>query len=509
MPILDELLNSGLKNPDSVAIDADGKTWSYQQLSDQARQLAGVLAASGAEPGDRVAVLLQNCPELVIVYLACFRAGLIIVPMDYRYHVPQLNYILRHSGTTVLIAHAERLDEINECDARADLSRLLVMHGDSAAGEFSLEGLSENRNSDGPPVTESRGDDLAVIFYTSGTTSRPKGVTLTRDAITAGILKSRAAITLTSEDVTLIAAPVSRPMALRNQLLPTLYAGGTIRLLKTFNSGLYIQALSRPGTTFMALLPSALRHVLFHEQVQECDFSSLRICLAGGDHVPVSLHERFHELTGRTITEQCGMTETGPYAVNPPFGRAKSGSIGLPFYGVQVCVVDDDGLDLPWGQAGQILVRGPLQMDGYWNDTAQTRRILRDGWIRTGDIGRFDEDGYLWFVGREKEIIIRDGSNISPIQIESELECHPGVAEAAVVAVDNDEHGQVPHAFVTLWEDADVDVDGLRQQLTQRLPEYMIPETITLVERMPRTGAGKIDRGRLSWVPSLGTAAFD
>jgi len=508
MPILDELLISGLTTSGGIALDADGKTWSYEQLSNQVQRLAQALTASGAEPGDRVAVLLLNCPELVIVYLACFRAGLIVVPMDYRYHVPQLNYALRHSGTTVLIAHAERLDEIDECDARADLRQLLVVNGDRSTREVSLEAMI-SRHSGDAFETEPRGDDLAVIFYTSGTTSRPKGVTLTRDAIAAGILKSRAAITLTSEDVTLIAAPVSRPMALRTQLLPTLYAGGTVRLLRTFNSDMYIQALSRPGTTFIALLPSALRHVLFHNRVKECDFSSLRICLAGGDHVPLSLHERFQELTGQTITEQCGMTETGPYAVNPPFGRGKSGSIGLPFYGVQVCVVGDDGLDLPWGQAGQILVRGPLQMDGYWNDTAQTRRILRDGWIRTGDIGRFDEDGYLWFVGREKEIIVRDGSNISPIQIESELECHPGVAEAAVVAVDDDDHGQVPHAFVTLWEDADVEVTDLRKQLTQRMPEYMIPETITLVDRMPRTGAGKIDRGRLSWVPSLGTAAFD
>src|SRR5207248_1608778 len=162
------------------------------------------------------------------------------------------------------------------------------------------------------------------------------------------------------------------------------------------------------------------------------------------------LHGAFGRLTGLELSEQCGMTETGMYALTPPFGRKKPGSIGLPFYGVQVCLVDAHGKDVRAGEAGEVVVHSPLMMEGYWNDSAQTRKALRDGWCRTGDLARFDEDGYLWFVGRKKNIIVRDGFNISPAEVEDALLEHAAVAEACVVGVTDSVHGQNVHAFVTL-----------------------------------------------------------
>ncbi len=202
------------------------------------------------------------------------------------------------------------------------------------------------------------------------------------------------------------------------------------------------------------------------------------------------------------------MTETGLYALTPPFGRKKPGAIGLPCYGTQVCLIDDQGNDVRAGQVGEVIVRSPLMMDGYWNDSAQTRKVLRDGWCRTGDLARFDEDGYLWFVGRKKNIIVHDSWNISPAEVESALLAHPAVAEACAVGVTDVVHGQNVHVFVTLRPGgAAPEAVDLQRFAAGRLSRQMAPERIHVVAEFPRTGAGKVDRERLQWQAEAGTTA--
>ena len=292
-------------------------------------------------------------------------------------------------------------------------------------------------------------------------------------------------------------------MALRTQLLPALAAGATVVLLSGFSPDTYLQALrGNPKATMLALLPTALRNILFHAELKREDLSGVRLCICGGDYVPADLFDRFHELTSIELTEQCGMTETGMYAVNPPYGRKKSGSIGLPYYGVQLSIIDQNGHDVRWGESGEISVRSPFAMDGYWNDTAATRRVMREGWIRTGDIGRIDDDGYIWLEGRKKDIIIRGGSNISPAAVESVLQKHPAVTQACVVGMDDPEFGQTVNAFVVL--DASADFERVEVELIalaeKELPAYMVPEAICALPKLPATGSGKIDRERLKWI---------
>ena len=203
------------------------------------------------------------------------------------------------------------------------------------------------------------------------------------------------------------------------------------------------------------------------------------------------------------------MTETGMYALAPPFGRKKPGSMGLPFYGTQVCLVGAKGEDVAAGQTGEVVVRSPLIMDGYWNDSAQTRKVLRDGWCRTGDLARFDEDGYMWFVGRRKNMIVHDGANVSPLEVEDALMAHPAVAEACVVGAADPVHGQNAHAVVTLRPGAAVpSEEELRQFAGARLSRPVVPERVCIVTEMPRTGAGKIDRDRLTWQVEAGPATI-
>ena len=489
-------------NSDQPAIVHGDTTWTYGELQRRALRIARNLQSAGVEPGDRVATLLPNCPELVALYVAGFHAGFTIVPLDVRYHSALINFALRHSGAKAVVVDGGRIDDMSQCDALSDVEIRLF------TGPGTNEGYQAFRHLLATRPTESlhgdlRGDDVCLVFYTSGTTARPKGVTLTRDCVTSNISKAGAVLRINADDITLIAAPISRPMALRTQLLPSLAAGATIVLLSGFTPGTYLQALRQhTSTTILALLPGALRKILFHTDLKREDLGSVRLCICGGDYVSADLFEKFREITGIELTEQCGMTETGMYAVNPPYGRKKSGSIGLPYYGVQLSIIDAKGGDVRWGESGEIAVRSPFAMDGYWNDTAATRRVMRDGWIRTGDIGRIDDDGYIWLEGRKKDIIIHEGSNVSPAAVEAVLQKHTGVSQACVVGVDDLESGQVVYAFVTLNSDADIDrVEHELTALAEReLPAYMVPQEFGILPKLPVTGSGKIDRERLKWI---------
>ncbi|MGZ0168626.1 MAG: class I adenylate-forming enzyme family protein [Planctomycetales bacterium] len=490
------------QNSEHPAIVHGDTTWTYGELNRRALRIARNLLSVGVEPGDRIVTLLSNCPELVALYVAGFHAGFTVVPLDVRYHSALINFALRHSGAKAVVVDGGRIDDMSKCDAMSDVDIRLF------TGPGKNEGYQAFRHLLTTRPTESlhddlRGDDVSLVFYTSGTTARPKGVTLTRDCVASSVSKAGAVLRLKSDDVTLIAAPVSRPMALRTQLLPSLTAGATVVLLSGFEPESYLQALRQhTNTTMIALLPAGLRKVLFHPDLNREDLGCVRLCICGGDYVSADLFDRFHDVTGIELTEQCGMTETGMYAVNPPFGRKKSGSIGLPYYGVQLSIIDTKGRDVRWGESGEIAVKSPFAMDGYWNDTAATRRVMRDGWIRTGDIGRIDDDGYIWMKGRKKDIIIHEGSNISPATVEAVLQKHSAVSQACVIGVDDAASGQIVYAFVTLK--SDIEFGRINQELTalaeKELPAYMVPQEICVLPNLPTTGSGKLDRDRLKWI---------
>lgn len=486
------------EEPDRQILEFHGQFWTAAELEQAASRLAAHLMQAGLQPIDRVAMLLPNSVEAIIAYLACFKANFVIVPLDYRHQPAQIGYSLNHSGADVFIVHHRRLAELEQEGVLSGLSNTLVVGGNpSGARQRRFEDYTSREVSVTFPE-EFEDNDLCVMIYTSGTTSRPKGVTLTRSAMIEGIRKYVAWVTLDKEDTALIAAPITRPMALRSQLLPVLYVGGCVSLLERFTVDTYVSALKRPpNKTFIALLPAALRQVLNHPDTEFCDFSSLRLCMSGGDSVPMKLHDECLRVTGVPITEQCGASEVGPYALNPPFGNKKPGSIGLPMYGVQVCVVDERGDDARTNQVGEILVNSPMMMDGYWNDTAMTRKTIQDGWVRTGDLGRFDEDGFLWFMGRKKDVIIRGGSNISPLEVESALLGNDDVMETCVVGLVDPDWGQVVHAFVVLAPDSPLTEEELLDFAKEKLSAYMVPDRIHFIDALPVKGPGKLDRDLL------------
>jgi long-chain acyl-CoA synthetase len=503
--VLENLLSHAMvRTPERTVVAFQGECWTAPQLDAAASCIAANLAKSGLETMDRVAVLLPNLPETVLTYLACFKAGYVVVPLDYRHQAAQLKYVLDHSGASVLIVHQERLAELQQERLTEGLSGVYVVGDAEASGVRRFVDLRRQVGTEELP-REIDSDQLCMMIYTSGTTSRPKGVTFTRAAIEEGIRKYLARVPMSAEDVTLVAAPIARPMALRSQLLPILFVGGCATLLSRFEVNSYVAALQQPpAPTMLGLLPSAWAEMLRHPEIRRCNFRSLRLGLTGGDTISASVQEEFRRMTGLELTEQLGTSEAGPIAINPPYGRKKAGSVGLPMYGVQVCLVDREGNHVAAGETGRIVVQSDYMMEGYWNDTALTRKTIQHGWIHTGDLGRFDEDGYLWFMGRCRDVIIRGGSNISPLEVENVLRSHPAVAEACVVGVAHEELGQEVDAFVTLRPQASACESDLREFAARTLAAYMVPARIRIIAEMPVKGAGKIDRDRLKWRAEAG-----
>jgi len=493
--MLHHLLKRSLEiDPDRPILDCGGSWTTAAELERLASRLASGLAAIGLEEGDRVAFLLPNGLEAVVCYLACFRMRLVVVPLDYQYHPLQIGYALGHSGASILIAGHERIPGLEEAGVLGAVARVVVVGGESTTGNRrpfeSLLGAERILPSDAP-----HDDTPAVMIYTSGTTSRPKGVVLSHGALSTGVHKYLARVTLTADDVALIATSVSRPLALRCQVLPTLWTGGRVSLLRKFTVENFVDALRRPpAKTFLTLAPAGLGQLMASPDFHTCDLSRLRLCLAGGDRVPTRLLESFERLTGVAVTEQCGSTETGPYAMNPPFGRKKPGSVGPPVHGVQVAVLDEHGADVPTGTVGEVRVSGPGIMDGYWNESAMTRKTLQKGWVLTGDLGRYDEDGYLWFMGRRKDIIVRSGNKVAPLEVEAALSEHPAVRESCVIGVPDPASGEIPHSYVILQPGVEARPEDLRGFVAGRLAEFMVPAEVHVISEIPYKGPGKIDR---------------
>jgi acyl-CoA synthetase (AMP-forming)/AMP-acid ligase II len=248
------------------------------------------------------------------------------------------------------------------------------------------------------------------------------------------------------------------------------------------------------------MLPASLEDLVeYLEHHPSADLGSWRCCTAGGDLVPPDLHHRFRRAAGFDLTELCGMTEALSYVTNPPFGEKRLGSVGKPTARTRIRLVDEQGGDVPDGQAGEILVPSPAVMVGYWNDPAATAAALRDGWLFTGDLARRDADGYYWFVGRKKEIIIRGGSNISPLEVEEVIDEHPAVHLSCVVGVPDPHLGEIVAAYVALRGDVTPSPTAteLRQFVAGRIAAYKVPERITILDELPLNSTGKVDRKKL------------
>ncbi len=493
---LTDLLKRGLESkPDELALVSAETRWSWRELDRASDRFAAGLRGLGLAPGDRIASLMPNRAALLIHYLACIKAGLVAVPLNYRYMAPEIDHALEVSGATALFAHQERQGDLEACAHLGQLSRGLVSYGGEDGGGPSFERfIAEARPS--VEVTPAGPSDPAVIFFTSGSTGPAKGVTHSAASAAAMFSSTAQAFEMTHEDVVLPGSSISHIGGFLFSLM-ALSVGARAVVARSFVADEILPLLRATRPTVLCMLPTALFAVVRDGASREDDFASLRLCRAGADKVPAELEREFTELTGLVIDEGYGCSECGLASVGPPSGLIKMGSVGLPTPGMTHAVRDEEGREVPAGEDGSLWVKSPSLMSGYWGKPDSTAAVLRDGWLDTGDVMRRDADNYLWFRGRKKQIIVHDGSNISPQEVEEALLDHPAIASAGVIGVHDLLHGENVRAYVTLREGAERPTSHELIAFARERIGYKAPEEVEVLDEMPLNPTGKIDRVRL------------
>ena len=491
------LLDTAAGDPGHPAVRMDDAVLTYGELRDAALRVAAGLQARGVQPGDRVGMVLPNVPSFPIVFYGALLAGAAVVPMNPLLKAREVEYYLRDSGARTVVVLASAADPVVEAAGTVGIEAIPV--GPALPEELmGAEGLDA--------AVDRAEDDLAVILYTSGTTGQPKGAELTH-ANLAGNARTTAETLLenTADDVIMGCLPLFHVFGLTCGLNTAVLRGSTLTLIPRFDGAKALEVIERDGVTIFEGVPTMFAGMLHSPDAGQRDVSSLRVCVSGGSAMPVEVMRSFEETFGCIILEGYGLSETSPVAsFNHPHAERKPGSIGTPIAGVEMRLVDDDGKDVGVGDVGEIAIRGANVMKGYWQKPEDTATAIPDGWFRTGDLARQDDDGYFSIVDRKKEMIIRGGYNVYPREIEEALYEHPAVAEAACVGVAHPELGEEVAAAVALKPGAHAEPDELRDFVKERVAAYKYPRLLWLVDTLPKGPTGKILRRAVEVPDSVG-----
>jgi fatty-acyl-CoA synthase len=471
-----------IRTPDKAALRWQGQDISYAELAHRVERMAAALAARGIARGDRVAVLAYNCPEYLELLFACARLGAVLVTLNWRLAPPEWAYILEHAGARLLVHEPEftaGLDGLKLRLIRAGLDIGACQGGDVP-----------------PPAGQP--DDPLLLVYTSGTTGKPKGAVHTAATLSANAAAAVEAHGMTADDRILTFLPMFHVGGLNNQTLPALSLGATVILQQRFAPDAALAAIESERPTIILLVPAVMKALIEHPRFAATDLSSLRFAMAGSSVVPVELIRAFHA-RGLPVGQIYGSTETGPVSIvlKREDAMRKEGACGVPALGVQVRLVDDNGRDVAQGAPGEVLIQAPNLMRGYWRDEAATRGAFLDGWYRTGDIGRRDDEGFYWVDERKKDMIISGGENIYPAELEAILEASPAIAECAVVARPDPRWGEVPVAVVVRRPGAALEAPDVLALFEGRLARFKHPRGVVFADSLPRNAMGKVQRYRL------------
>ncbi len=472
-----------------VSLTFEGREWTNVEQQRAAGRLANALRRLGVGPGDRVVVMLPNCPEVLQAYGAILRLGAVVVPVIFLLNADEVRHILADSGARVAITSPDLAPKLD-----GFTGTIIAVGG--APGARAYEELVA-REDDACPVVARADDDLAVVLYTSGTTGRPKGVALSHDNLESNARAAANLYELDRDRWALAVLPLSHSYGL------TLMNAGHILgtravLLRWFQPELVLETIQRFRCQQMAGVPTMFVYLLHFPGAERFDTSSMRLWGAGAAPLPVEIVEPFEAKFGGRLLEGYGLTEASPVvSAHRLSGVRKLGSVGQPIPGVEVTIRADDGRTLPAGEVGEVCVRGRNVMVGYYQMPEETARTIVDGWLHTGDMGRLDADGFLYIVERKKDLIIRGGFNIYPREVEEVLYAHPAVAEAAVVGTPDPLMGEEVVAFVVIRPGASASADALVAFCQERLAKYKCPRRVRFVDALPKNPVGKILRKEL------------
>lgn len=520
------LIDAARNNPQGTALEFLGFRMNYRQLLASARRFANALLGLGVRKGDRVAVMLPNCPQAVIAHYGTLLMGGIVVMTNPMYVPRELEHQLLDSGARTVVVLDQLLQRVEQATSRAPMERIIVTairdylpfpknvlfdlkqrkDGERAKVAYGERVLSFRkllaRSSEEPAEADIDPDqDLALVQYTGGTTGLAKGVMLTHANLVANAIQCRLWFyrAETNKERFLAALPFFHVFGLTCLLHLGVYTAGTLLLLPRFEIGQVLRTIADRKPTVFPGAPTMYVAIINHPDVAKYDLSSINICISGAAPLPQSVQERFEALTGGRLIEGYGLTEASPVThANNIWEKRKNGSIGLPFPDTEARIVRPGTFeDAEPGEIGELAIRGPQVMKGYWRRPEETERVLWDGWLLTGDLGTMDEEGFCYVLDRRKDLIIAGGYNVYPREVEEVLFEHPAVAEAAVAGIADPYRGETVKAYIVLRPGAAADEGEIRRWCRERLAAYKVPKVYEFRESLPKTMAGKVLRRRL------------
>lgn len=532
--IVQFLLNAVNKHPNHTAVHFLGKNMTYRELHRDAVSLSYGLLSLGIAKGDRVAIMLPNCPQAVAAYYGVLLAGGVVVQTNPLYVERELEHQLADSGAVAIITVDllyARLSRVRgklpetgplpklrhaiitsikdglpfpksllyPLKQRKEGFRANIPYG--SFGVISYKKLLAAQHISAPLPELAKGAELAVLQYTGGTTGTPKGVMLSHRNLVANTMQISAWCYKAEEakERFLAAMPLFHVFGLTVLMNMSVLRAGTLILLPRFEVDKVLQTINQQKPTIFPGAPTMYVAIIHHKDAAKTDLSSINVCVSGSAALPLEVQEQFEALTGGRLIEGYGLSEASPVThANPIWGKRKIGTIGVPLQDTDAAVIDPDtGERLAAHELGELIVRGPQVMQGYWNKPAETDKVLRDGWLYTGDLATMDEDGYFTIMDRIKDVIIAGGFNIYPREVEEVLFEHPAVREAAVVGIKDEYRGESVKAFIVFKEGWQVSRSQLDRWCRERLAAYKVPHHYSFRETLPKTMVGKVLRRKL------------
>ncbi|BBO86205.1 long-chain fatty acid--CoA ligase [Desulfosarcina ovata subsp. sediminis] len=474
--------------PEKAAIIFEGRNISYGELNSQATRLASTMTKQGVGKGDRVALYLPNVPEFIICYIATLKIGAVAVSVNPMLKSGELKYILNDSGSILLCTVDELLPNVKK-DDYPDLKHVLVCEGDAQGNPTISEWIQDG--SESMASCDPDRDEIAVILYTSGTTGFPKGAMLTHGNVVSNSFSAAHHAGFTADDRMALFLPIFHVFGQNFIMNGTFNTCSTLVLFRRFVPDAVLQSIAKNRVTMFFAVPTIFINLL-NMDLSDYDISSIRYDFSAAATLPQEIFLRWKERFGRQIHEGYGLTESSPFACYNHNYHHKFGSIGTPVENVEIKIKDEFDDDVPPGQWGEICIKGPGVMKGYWNRPDESERTLRNGWLHSGDIGKKDEDGYVFIVDRVKDMINAAGFKIWPAEVEQYLYRHPAIKELAVYGIPHPEKGEAVCASIVLKDDKKATPEEIIAYCRENMAAYKVPSRVLIIDELPKSATGKI-----------------
>ena len=488
------IMKRAIIQPEKPFLTDKDNAYNNRQFNEHVNQTANALINAGVQNGDRVAMLMSNCSEFLEIFFACAKTGAIMVPLNFRLAVPELTYILKDSAPDILIYSAEFDDKVSQLKAAVKVKKYFRHGADAVLRDTVFSDYVRQQSIEEPPIiNEVDIKDPLFIMYTSGTTGDPKGAILTHQNILFGAIHSLLGYGVDRSYKSLVVAPLFHIGALAASVTPIIYAGGSIVLSSFYNAAEVLNIICKEKINYMFAVPVMFQLMTDVEEWKGADLSHVHFFISGGAPIPLPVIKKYQEEKGVGFVQGYALTETGRLtSLDLDDSILKAGSVGKEVFHITLRIGDEKGNDLPPNQPGEIIVKGPNVFQGYWRKEAATDAAMKGGWFHTGDMGKRDEDGFVYIVGRKVEMIISSGENIYPVEVERAIQSLPQVKEAAAVGMPDAKRGEVVAAYVLLQKDAKITENEMLAALQGKIANYKIPKKIIFVEEFPRNQSGKV-----------------